>query len=116
MNSKVELVPSLHTYGFFPMTTQTSGWMMKMNYKKSHVFYYTVYHVPLRNVVGWRKRVYRRPGKRYKQCNTVGTVHYYGGGSVMVWDGINVEARTELVRIDHGRLTSQRCSNCNFKE
>jgi hypothetical protein len=41
-------------------------------------------------------RVYRRPGERYAPCNIVGTVQF-GGGSVLVWGGISLEARTELV-------------------
>lgn len=54
-----------------------------------------------------RRRVYRRPGERYAQCNIVETVSY-GGGSVMVWGGISLEARTELVIIQGGRLTADR--------
>lgn len=54
-----------------------------------------------------RSRVYRRPGERYAQCNILGTVSY-GGGSVMVWGGISLEARTELVLIQGGRLTADR--------
>lgn len=54
-----------------------------------------------------RRRVYRRPGERYAQCNIVGTVSY-GGGSVMVWGGISLMARTELVVLQGGRLTADR--------
>ena len=43
-----------------------------------------------------RVRVYRRPGERYAQCNILSRVSY-GGGSVMVWGGISLQARTELV-------------------
>jgi hypothetical protein len=50
-----------------------------------------------------RMRVYRRPGERYAQCNIVPTV-MFGGGSVMVWGGITLEARTELVVIPRGSI------------
>jgi hypothetical protein len=52
-----------------------------------------------------RMRVYRRPGERYAQCNMVPTV-MFGGGSVMVWGGITLEARTELVVIPRGSITA----------
>jgi hypothetical protein len=52
-----------------------------------------------------RMRVYRRPGERYAQCNIVPTV-MFGGGSVMVWGGITLEARTELVVIPRGSITA----------
>lgn len=54
-----------------------------------------------------RNLVYRRPGERYSQCNMVGTVSY-GGGSVMVWGGISLEGRTDLVLLNDGRLTAHR--------
>lgn len=58
-----------------------------------------------------RQRVYRRPGERYSQCCIEETVAY-GGGSVMVWGGISLTARTALVFIEptaHARgLTSHR--------
>lgn len=54
-----------------------------------------------------RNLVFRRPGERYSQCNIVGTVSY-GGGSVMVWGGISMEARTDLVLVNDGRLTANR--------
>lgn len=43
-----------------------------------------------------RQRVYRRPGERYAQCCIEETVSY-GGGSIMVWGGISLAARTDLV-------------------
>lgn len=54
-----------------------------------------------------RRRVYRRPGERYAQCNIVETVSY-GGGSVMVWGGISTDARTDLVVVTGGRMTADR--------
>lgn len=42
-----------------------------------------------------RVRVWRRQGERYAQCNIAGRVQF-GGGSVMVWGGISLEARTDL--------------------
>jgi hypothetical protein len=54
-----------------------------------------------------RMRVYRRPGERYVQCSIAQTVSY-GGGSIMVWGGISLEGRTELVIVNQGRLTADR--------
>lgn len=48
-----------------------------------------------------RGRVYRRSGERYAQCCFRETVAY-GGGSVMVWAGISMEGRTELVFVPGG--------------
>lgn len=42
-----------------------------------------------------RGRVWRRRGERYAHCNMSGTVQF-GGGSIMVWGGICLGARTEL--------------------
>lgn len=42
-----------------------------------------------------RVRVWRRRGERFAQCNITGRV-MFGGGSVMVWGGISLEAKTEL--------------------
>jgi hypothetical protein len=36
---------------------------------------------------------YRRPGERYAQCNFV-TKESFGGGSIMVWGGISLDAAT----------------------
>lgn len=61
-----------------------------------------------------RRRVYRRPGERYSQCCIEETVAF-GGGSCMVWAGISMEAKTELVFIETGRhaggLTAERYIN-----
>jgi transposase len=54
-----------------------------------------------------RMRVYRRPEERYVQCNIAQTVSY-GGGSIMVWGGISLEGRTELVIVNQGRLAADR--------
>lgn len=48
-----------------------------------------------------RARVYRRPGERFSQCCFAETVSY-GGGSCMMWAGISVEGKTELVFIPGG--------------
>lgn len=53
-----------------------------------------------------RLRVYRRPNERYAQCNFSHTT-LFGGGSVMVWAGISLTGRTELVVIN-GSLTAER--------
>lgn len=49
-----------------------------------------------------RIRVYRRPGERYSAA-TVQEVEKFGRGSVMVWGGISLDERTDLVVIP-GRL------------
>jgi transposase len=54
-----------------------------------------------------RMRVYRRPGEPYVQCNIAQAVSY-GGGSIVVWGGISLEGRTELVIVNQGRLTADR--------
>lgn len=61
-----------------------------------------------------RKRVYRRRGERYAQSCIEERVPF-GGGSCMVWGGISMIGRTELVFIDMvrqngriGGLTAQR--------
>ena len=56
-----------------------------------------------------RRRVWRRHGERYANCNVV-QHDRYKGGSVMVWGGISVRSRTDLVVID-GNLTGQRYIN-----
>lgn len=61
-----------------------------------------------------RRRVYRRRGERYAQSCIEERVPF-GGGSCMVWGGISMIGRTELVFIDmvrqngrRGGLTAQR--------
>lgn len=54
-----------------------------------------------------RIKVWRRPGEGYAQCNIIGK-EAYGGGSVMVWGGICMGARTELRVIENGSLTAAR--------
>lgn len=48
-----------------------------------------------------RGRVYRRPGERFSQCCFAETVAY-GGGSCMMWAGISLEDKTELVFVPGG--------------
>lgn len=48
-----------------------------------------------------RGRVYRRPGERFAQCCFAETVAY-GGGSCMMWAGISMEGKTELVFVPSG--------------
>lgn len=59
------------------------------------------------NFVDGRQRMWRYRGERYNPTNFTATVAY-GGGSVMVWGGICVGARTDLVVIDGGSLTAHR--------
>lgn len=54
-----------------------------------------------------RVRVWRRAGERYAECNIV-EYDRYGGGSVMVWGGICLDGRTDLLVIDRGALTAVR--------
>lgn len=54
-----------------------------------------------------RVRVVRRPNERYAQCN-IRAIMPFNGGSVMVWGGITYDARTNLVPILDGSLTSRR--------
>jgi len=48
---------------------------------------------------------YRRRGKQDEQFNFTPTVSY-GGGSVMVWGGLCLGARTELVVVVNGALNA----------
>lgn len=59
----------------------------------------------LRTVDG-RRRVYRRRGERYRD-DCVERRDAYGGGSVMIWAGINARHKTDLVFVN-GRLTGVR--------
>lgn len=54
-----------------------------------------------------RQRVIRRPNERYAQCNIRQTT-LFNGGSVMVWGGISLNARTELLPVHGGALNSER--------
>lgn len=48
-----------------------------------------------------RQRVWRRPGERYSQCCFSPRVKF-GGGGMMVWGGISLEARTDLIKLQGG--------------
>lgn len=54
-----------------------------------------------------RQRIWRRTGERFAQCNIVSR-RSFGGGSIMVWGGINLDARTELVAKNGGAMTADR--------
>ena len=54
-----------------------------------------------------RVRVWRRQGERFADCNIV-EVDQFGGGSVMVWAGIFLNGRTDLIVIAGGSLTGVR--------
>lgn len=54
-----------------------------------------------------RRRVYRRRGERYAQSCIEERVPF-GGGSCMVWGGISMNGRTELVFIDMVRQNGNR--------
>ena len=51
-------------------------------------------------------QIYRRAGERTALCCVQETVPF-GGGSVMVWDGICSQQQTDLIVID-GNLTTHR--------
>lgn len=48
-----------------------------------------------------RERVWRRAGERFEEC-TFSSRLSHGGGSLMVWAGISMETRTELVFVEGG--------------
>ncbi len=54
-----------------------------------------------------RVRVWRRAGERYADSNIV-EYDRYGGESMMVWGGICLDGRTDLLVIDGGALTAVR--------
>lgn len=54
-----------------------------------------------------RQRVWRRAGERFANA-TISPRVPYAGGSVMVWAGISLEARTELHIVNRGRITGVR--------
>jgi transposase len=54
-----------------------------------------------------RLRVWRRSGERYAQCAMVGR-ESFGGGTLMVWGGINLQAKTDLVHVGQGALKAHR--------
>jgi transposase len=51
-----------------------------------------------------RVRVYRRPGERYRAA-TIQEVDRFGRGSVMVWAGISIDNRIDLIGVP-GRLNA----------
>lgn len=57
-----------------------------------------------------RARVYRRRNERFIPCCLSSRVPF-GGGSIIVWGGITLNDRTDLVVIRNGSLTAQRCVN-----
>lgn len=54
-----------------------------------------------------RVRVWRRSGERFADCNIV-EFDPFGGGSVMVWAGICMDDRTDLIVVAGGALTGLR--------
>jgi hypothetical protein len=59
------------------------------------------------NTIYGKERIWRRRGERYSQCNFTPKVPF-GGGSIMVWGGIGLGARIELVIVDMGTLNADR--------
>ena len=56
-----------------------------------------------------RRRVWRRPGKQHHE-NCVQKKTAYGGGSIMLWGGINTVGKTALVQAN-GNLNANRYIN-----
>jgi hypothetical protein len=54
-----------------------------------------------------RQRVWRGTCERVAQCNFVPGISF-GSSSIMVWGGISMEARTELVVVNGGAMTANR--------
>jgi transposase len=54
---------------------------------------------------GSREKVWRRPGERYSQC-CISPRTGFNGGSIMVWGGISLDARSDLV--ENGAMTAHR--------
>jgi hypothetical protein len=54
-----------------------------------------------------RQRVWRRTGERVAQCNFVPGISF-GSDSIMVWGGISMEARTQLVVVNGRAMTANR--------
>ncbi|KAI4898606.1 hypothetical protein NFI96_006386 [Prochilodus magdalenae] len=52
-------------------------------------------------------RLWRRRGECYAACN-ISPHDWFGGGSVMVWEGISLEGRTDLYKLDNDTLTAIR--------
>ncbi|KAI4893334.1 hypothetical protein NFI96_005519 [Prochilodus magdalenae] len=52
-------------------------------------------------------RLWRCHGECYAACN-IFQHDRFGGGSVMVWEGISLEGRTDLYKLDNGTLTAIR--------
>ena len=57
-----------------------------------------------------RERVWRRRGERFSEC-CISEKLPFGGGGVMVWAGISMDACTELVVVENGTLTADRYIN-----
>lgn len=62
--------------------------------------------VSLRSPDG-RERVWRRPGERYAQC-VISPRTPFHGRSLMIWAGISLEARTDLVVWERGTINAHR--------
>lgn len=54
-----------------------------------------------------RLRVWRRVNERYAECTFTPKVPF-GGGGFLVWGGVSMDARTDLVFIENGSLTAER--------
>jgi transposase len=54
-----------------------------------------------------REKVWRRPEERYSQC-CISPRTGFNGGSIMVWGGISLDARTDLVFVENGAMTAHR--------
>ncbi|KAH0815316.1 hypothetical protein GEV33_007475 [Tenebrio molitor] len=54
-----------------------------------------------------RKKGMEKAGEPYAQCTMVGR-ESFGGGTLTVWGGINLQAKTDLVHVGQGALNAHR--------
>lgn len=54
-----------------------------------------------------RQVVFSRPGERFEQC-CISPRRQFGGGELMIWGGISLKARTALVTVKVGSMTTDR--------
>ena len=91
-----------HRQARLAWTTQHRGWT---NQRLGAILLTDEFRFLL-DMLDRRRRVWRRRGDRYANCAAV-EHDRYEGGSLMVWGGISVRSRTELIVLN-GTLTGQR--------
>jgi hypothetical protein len=86
--------------------------MARLNFAREHrnwdrEWHNVLFTDDLRFCLTNNDRVFRRPGERYSQC-AIHQIDNFGGGSVMIWGGINYTGRTELVVVAGCSMNGQR--------